>query len=129
MRWRSRLSTSSRRGAESASRFPTISRRLRTDAAQVQRALVNVLENALKFSPAETMVVLRAESAGDDVILRVDDRGPGISHDEATTVFEPFQHTGGSGGSGLGLAIARGFVTANGGRIWVEEGSPGVRAS
>ena len=47
-----------------------------TDAAQVQRALVNVLENALKFSPAETMVVLRAESAGDDVILRVDDRGP-----------------------------------------------------
>jgi len=98
---------------------------LRTDAAQVQRALVNVLENALKFSPAETMVVLRAESDGDDVILRVDDRGPGISHDEAATVFEPFQHTGGSGGSGLGLAIARGFVTANGGRIWVEEGSLG----
>ena len=80
---------------------------LRTDAAQVQRALVNVLENALKFSPAETMVVLRAESDGDDVILRVDDRGPGISHDEAATVFEPFQHAGGSGGSGLGLAIAR----------------------
>ena len=98
---------------------------LRTDAAQVQRALVNVLENALKFSPAETMVVLRAESDGDDVILRVDDRGPGISHDEAATVFEPFQHTGGSGGSGLGLAIARGFVTANGGRIWVEDGSLG----
>jgi two-component system sensor histidine kinase KdpD len=98
---------------------------LRTDAAQVQRALVNVLENALKFSPVETMVVLRAESDGDDVILRVDDRGPGIAHDEAATIFEPFHHTGGSGGSGLGLAIARGFVTANGGRIWVEEGSLG----
>lgn len=93
---------------------------IRTDAAQVQRALVNVLENALKFSPPETTVILRAERRGDDVILRVDDQGPGIEPGETARIFAPFHHARGSGGSGLGLAIARGFVVANGGRIWVE---------
>ena len=93
---------------------------VRTDAMQMQRALVNVLENALKFSPPDTAVVLRAEQLGNEIVLHVDDQGPGIPADEAMTVFEPFQHARGSGGSGLGLAIARGFVDANGGRIWVE---------
>jgi signal transduction histidine kinase len=86
---------------------------------------VNVLENALKFSPPHTTVVLRAEREGDDVILRVDDQGPGVAADEATAIFEPFHHARGSGGSGLGLAIAQGFVAANGGRIWVEEAASG----
>ena len=98
---------------------------IRTDATQMQRALVNVLENALKFSPPATTVILRAERQGDDVILRVDDQGPGIEPDEAARIFEPFHHARGSGGSGLGLAIARGFVAANGGRIWVEQAASG----
>jgi two-component system sensor histidine kinase KdpD len=98
---------------------------IRTDAAQVQRALVNVLENALKFSPPHTTVVLRAEHRGDDVILRVDDQGPGVAPDETAKIFEPFHHARGSGGSGLGLAIAQGFVAANGGRIWVEQAASG----
>ena len=98
---------------------------IRTDAAQIQRALVNVLENALKFSPSHTTVVLRAERQGDDLILRVDDQGPGVARDEATAIFEPFHHGRGNGGSGLGLAIARGFVAANGGRIWVEARASG----
>lgn len=98
---------------------------LRTDAAQVQRALVNVLENALRFSPPHTAVILRAEQRGDEIILRVDDQGPGIAPEEAAGIFEPFQHSPGSGGSGLGLAIARGFTIANGGRIWVEPGQSG----
>ena len=71
--------------------------------------------------------MLRAEQLGDEIVLHVDDQGPGIAPDEAVTVFEPFQHARGSGGSGLGLAIARGFVDANGGRIWVEaRGSGGA---
>jgi two-component system, OmpR family, sensor histidine kinase KdpD len=98
---------------------------VRTDAAQVQRALVNVLENALKFSPPDTTVTLRAERRGDDVILRVDDQGPGIAPDEVVRIFEPFHHARGSGGSGLGLAIAQGFIAANGGRIWVEQTASG----
>ena len=77
---------------------------------------MNVLENALKFSPPDTTVILRAERRGDEVILRVDDHGPGIDPSEAAKIFEPFHHARGSGGSGLGLAIARGFVAANGGR-------------
>ena len=98
---------------------------IRTDAAQLQRALVNVLENALKFSPPHTTVILRAERRGDDVILRVDDQGPGVAPAETGRIFEPFHHARGSGGSGLGLAIARGFVAANGGRIWVEQAASG----
>jgi two-component system, OmpR family, sensor histidine kinase KdpD len=93
---------------------------LRTDAAQVRRALVNVLENALKFSPPGSAVTLRADLRGDEIVFRVEDHGPGVAVDEAPQVFEPFHHARGSGGSGLGLTIARGFVTANGGRIWVE---------
>ncbi len=98
---------------------------IRTDAAQMQRALVNVIENALTFSPAQTTVVLRAERRGDDIILCVDDEGPGIEPEDAARIFEPFHHAHGSNGSGLGLAIARGFVTANGGRIWVERAASG----
>ena len=98
---------------------------IRTDVAQVQRALVNVLENALKFSPPHTHVILRAEQRGDEIILRVDDQGPGIAPEEAAAHLRAFQHSPGSGGSGLGLAIARGFTIANGGRIWVEPGQSG----
>ena len=98
---------------------------IRTDAAQLQRALVNVLENALKFSPPETPVTLSAERRDGEVVLCVEDHGPGIDPSEAGLIFEPFQHARGSGGSGLGLAIARGFVDANGGRIWVEQASAG----
>ena len=98
---------------------------LRTDAAQVERALVNVLENALKFSPPGSAVTLRAQRRGGEIVLRVEDHGPGVAVDEAAKVFEPFHHAPGGGGSGLGLAIARGFITANGGRIWVEAAPSG----
>ena len=98
---------------------------IRTDAAQLQRALVNVLENALNFSPPHTTVILSAERRGAEVILRVDDQGPGVALDETAKIFEPFHHARDSGGSGLGLAIARGFVAANGGRIWVEQTASG----
>ena len=62
---------------------------------------------------------------GDEIVLRVEDHGPGVAAHERTDVFEPFHHARGAGGSGLGLAIARGFVSANGGRIWVERAPSG----
>ena len=65
---------------------------LRTDAAQVERALVNVLENALKFSPPGSAVTLRAQRRGGEIVLRVEDHGPGVAVDEAAKVFEPFHH-------------------------------------
>ena len=86
------------------------------DAAQIEHALVNLVENALKFSSVTDRVEMRAEVAGDEVLLRITDHGPGIPREEHALIFEPFHGRG----SGLGLAIARGFVQLNGGRLWVE---------
>ena len=101
------------------------------DPVQVERVLVNLLENALRLSPAEADVVIRVFSAGDEVVLRVIDEGPGIPASELDRIFEPFQQsTNGDArrGTGLGLAIARGFAEANGGRVWAES-MPGEGAS
>lgn len=93
------------------------------DPAQVERALANVIENALKFSPAGARVSLRATAEKGEVLVRVADAGPGIPAHELEHVFEPFVRgaaANGDRGTGLGLAIARGFVGLNGGRLWVE---------
>jgi two-component system sensor histidine kinase KdpD len=92
------------------------------DPGQIERALVNVIENALKFSDPATRVELRATSDAGEVLVRVTDSGPGIPAHERERVFEPFVRgaaADGDRGSGLGLAIARGFVVLNGGRLWV----------
>jgi two-component system sensor histidine kinase KdpD len=119
------------------------------DSVQMERALVNVLENALRHSGGHPVSVRaravrgvgaqprlpaprdgRAGHAearrlgGERVIIRVIDRGPGIAPAELERVFEPFYRAGtaahGQRGSGLGLAIARGFAVANGGSLGVE---------
>jgi two-component system sensor histidine kinase KdpD len=94
---------------------------LRVDAAQLERALANVLENCARYA-GEAPVTVRAQSAGQWLVLRVSDRGPGIRRDELESVFEPFHRSDEHphGGSGLGLAIARGFVEANGGWLRAE---------
>jgi DNA-binding response OmpR family regulator len=85
---------------------------VRVDAAQLEHALVNLLENALAYSALADPVEIRAEASGNEVIVRVVDRGPGISAQEREAIFAPFRQgsRGGERGSGLGLAIARGFV-------------------
>jgi two-component system, OmpR family, sensor histidine kinase KdpD len=94
---------------------------VQADAAQLERALANVLENSSSFAGTNPVVV-RGRAAGRFVILRVTDQGPGIPADELERVFEPFYRSKerGDAGSGLGLAIARGFLEANGGRIRAE---------
>ena len=95
----------------------------RVDAAQIQRVLANLLENALKFSPASEPVTVRFAATRKELLVRVVDRGPGIPESEHELVFEPFHRFEGAPptrGAGLGLAIARGFAEANGGRVWVE---------
>jgi K+-sensing histidine kinase KdpD len=94
------------------------------DAVQLERVLVNLLDNALKFSPAESQVELRVEARDGAVRLHVVDRGPGLLDREV--VFEPFHSAGERRGAGLGLAIARGFAEANGARVWAEDADRGA---
>jgi two-component system sensor histidine kinase KdpD len=92
------------------------------DAAQLERAFANLIENALRYS-AEQPVRVSVRQVGSRVVVRVSDRGPGIPDSEQARVFEAFYRgsdTSRRTGSGLGLAIAKGFVEANGGTIAVE---------
>ena len=93
------------------------------DPAQLERAFANLLENAHRHSGGHPVSV-RARDVGGRILVRVVDRGPGIPKAQKERIFEPFYRSGteqtGHRGSGLGLAIVRGFVEANGGRVWVE---------
>jgi two-component system sensor histidine kinase KdpD len=93
------------------------------DPVQMERAFVNVLENARRHSGGHPVSV-RARAVRDRVIVRIVDRGPGIPPAQLERVFEPFYRAGTPGsahrGSGLGLAIARGFTEANAGSLHVE---------
>ncbi len=91
---------------------------LEMDSAQLERAIGNLLENAVRYSDGQPVSV-RAHVSGARVLVRISDHGPGIPKEELERIFEPFYRVNGAGhgGSGLGLAIARGFVEANGGRL------------
>ncbi len=104
---------------------------IRADAAQLERAFANLLENAARHGAGHPVAVRAravggtAGKAGGRLLVRIVDRGPGIRAPERERIFEPFYRSedrrrDGHTGSGLGLAIVRGFVEANGGRVWVE---------
>jgi two-component system sensor histidine kinase KdpD len=95
---------------------------VRVDAAQLQRVLVNLLENAAKFSPPGTPVRISAAARGGRVTVSVADSGPGVPDSERAHIFRPFYRGAGGRepGSGLGLAIARGLATANGATLTLE---------
>ncbi len=100
---------------------------IRVDPAILERVIVNVTENALRFSPPGQPPMLTASALGDRVELRVIDRGPGIPAKERDRVFVPFQRLGDTDnttGVGLGLALSRGFIEAMGGTLTAED-TPG----
>lgn len=96
---------------------------VQADAVQLERSFSNLLENASRYSGGHPVSV-RARESGGRILVRIVDRGPGIPHAQLERVFEPIFRAGAKGsvhrGSGLGLAIVRGFVEANGGRVWIE---------
>jgi two-component system, OmpR family, sensor histidine kinase KdpD len=97
---------------------------VRADAVQLERAFANLLENARRYSAGQPVSV-HVRRSGDQVLVRVVDRGPGIAPSDRERIFEPFYRGPQAArapwtGSGLGLAIAKGFVEANGGAISVE---------
>jgi two-component system sensor histidine kinase KdpD len=99
------------------------------DAGQLERAFANLLENAARYS-GDQPISVRARVSGGRLLVRVVDRGPGISPADQDRIFEPFFRAGSrdAAGSGLGLAIVKGFVEANGGKVRVES-LPGQGAS
>jgi two-component system sensor histidine kinase KdpD len=101
--------------------------RVLADPGLLERALANVIQNAIRFSPPGTPARITAGAVNGVVDVRVVDRGPGVRSDERARLFVPFQRLGDAAqgeGVGLGLAVARGFVEAMGGVIEVED-TPG----
>jgi len=97
------------------------------DSAELQRAIVNILENAVKFSTAENEVELEMRRQNDVIRIVCRDHGAGIESDEQQKIFEPFyrgKRTDGKDGSGLGLFIARRIVEMHGGKIWAAPNKP-----
>ena len=103
------------------------------DPDRVVQALINVIANAVKFSPAGTGVHTRVEANGTEALVSVVDEGRGIPADQLESVFERFGQVDASdrrdkGGTGLGLAISRAIVEQHAGRIWAES-EPGKGAT
>lgn len=97
------------------------------DPGLLERAMANLVENAVKYSPSGTPVLVAASALADRVEVRVVDRGPGVPDEAKDRIFEPFQRHGDAPrgvGVGLGLAVARGFAEAMGGTLDAED-TPG----
>ncbi|MDF3142819.1 MULTISPECIES: sensor histidine kinase KdpD [unclassified Streptomyces] len=97
------------------------------DRGLLERAVANVVENAVKYSPPDEKVLVSASALADRVEVRVVDRGPGVPDEAKDRIFEPFQRYGDSPrgvGVGLGLAVARGFAEAIGATLHAED-TPG----
>jgi two-component system sensor histidine kinase KdpD len=97
------------------------------DAGLLDRVLANICENALKYTPGSAHVRIDATTAGDRVLLRIADTGPGVQDHDQARLFAPFQRLGDvpqQDGVGLGLAVAHGLTEAMGGTIATEE-TPG----
>ena len=90
---------------------------------KIERVLFNLVTNALRHTPSDGSVAVRARNVGDEVLVQVTDTGEGLPPDAAERMFERFwraDRARSGSGTGLGLAIARGIVEAHGGRIWAE---------
>lgn len=100
------------------------------NAEKVQRVLFNLIQNAIRHTPADGSVTVRARPLGRGVEVEVDDDGEGVPAEAADRVFEAFYRADparNEEGAGLGLAISKAIVEAHGGRIWLEAGDPGTR--
>ena len=98
---------------------------LRTSEEQLFRILNNLVDNALKYSPSNSSLTVRASRQGDGVLISIHDQGPGIPAEEGERIFDRFYQIDQSstrrvGGAGMGLYICRKAAEAMGGRVWLE---------
>ena len=102
----------------------------RGNPEQLQRVLFNLIQNAIRHTPPDGSVTVRAEAVDGAVEVEVADTGGGVAPDQRERVFEPFYRADAARhepGAGLGLAIARAIVEAHGGAIWLEDAPVGTR--
>src|SRR5438046_7321780 len=93
------------------------------DGALIEQVLVNLIENALRYTPKESPIEISAVANESLVTIEVADRGPGVVPGQEERIFEKFHRSDrgrADGGVGLGLTICTGILRAHGGRIWVE---------
>ena len=94
------------------------------DRQRLRQVVLNFLSNALKFTPAGGKITLSARADGANLVVEVEDTGPGISQEEQEHLFQPYyrraEEKGRLGGLGLGLVLSKTFVELHGGRIWVK---------
>ncbi len=105
---------------------------VRADAQRLNRVLCNLLQNAIRHTPGDGIIVLRTAATPGAVQVAIEDTGEGIPASDFARIFDRFYRgdkaRSRDGGSGLGLSIARGIVEAHGGRIWVQP-TPGSGAT
>jgi signal transduction histidine kinase len=94
------------------------------DGARIKQVLLNLVGNAVKFTPETGRIWVRANAENSEVQIEVSDTGPGIPPEDRERIFLEFQQVGRDAGkpqgTGLGLALAKKFVEMHGGKIWVE---------
>jgi signal transduction histidine kinase len=102
----------------------------RANPEKLQRVLFNLIQNAIRHTPPDGSVTVRAQSIGDAIEIEVADTGNGIADEHRARVFEPFYRADDArtdAGAGLGLAVSRAIVEAHGGSIWLEDATVGTR--
>jgi signal transduction histidine kinase len=102
----------------------------RANPEKLQRVLFNLIQNAIRHTPADGSVVVRAELAAGGIEVEVADTGDGIAPEERDHIFAAFYRGDAArsgGGAGLGLAVSRAIVEAHGGRIWLADTAIGTR--
>ena len=101
---------------------PLASYRAAVDGVRIEEVVVNLIDNAVKYSPSDTAIEVELASTPDAIRIAVRDHGPGVRPEERTRIFEPFHRapTTGGPGVGLGLHIAREIVQLHGGTLTLE---------
>jgi signal transduction histidine kinase len=120
------------KGVVVSASVPTGLRLARANPEKLQRVLFNLIQNAIRHTPADGSVVVRAEPVAAGIEVEIADTGVGIAPEERERVFGAFYRGGADAartgdGAGLGLAVSRAIVEAHGGRIWLADSPRGAR--
>lgn len=117
-------------GRQVSLHLPTDLPPVELDYLQIDQVLTNLIENAVRYTPPESPIEVSTQCSGNEVVVRIADRGPGIPETDREHIFDKFYRVLSatdqtsahhSAGSGLGLAVCKGLIEAHAGRIWTEQ--------